>query len=184
VINEERLELDLCSCPFCGDTALEIKPVLLRVWHVHCSGCRCKGPEGKTPDDAILKWNSILNEGKEQRQMIVSMNKETNDPKLTQKLWKAMRMKRMFTVAEISRISKTSKEVTGNYIRLLAKNGYIREEGRKKGEGATKIWRCIKSDLVTGPTWAELLAYNGDERTMQERHQKLQVIRVKARKAG
>jgi hypothetical protein len=175
---------DLCVCPFCGNEALEVRPVMIRMWNVHCLSCRCKGPEAETPDDAILKWNSILTKAEKQRQMIVSMSNDTTKPTLCFKMWKAIRMKRMFTNLEISRLTGAKEDTVGKYTRLLAKCGYLREEGTKKDEGKTKVWRCIKTDLVQGPNWAELIAYEGDEREFRKKHKRLQSIRVQARKAG
>jgi hypothetical protein len=154
---------------------------MIRFWNVHCSGCRCKGPEAPTPDEAIDKWNTILTKAEKQRQMILSMAKPKNDPKLTQKLWKAIRMKNLFTVTEIARLAKTHEGTVGNYVRLLKKNGFVRMYKRKSDN--TKVWLCLKSTQVNAPTWTELLTQN-DEGDQRRKHQQLKPIRVQARKTG
>lgn len=47
------------SCPFCGETALNVSKVpLTRTYAISCPGCGCMGPYGcRSVSGAVYEWN-------------------------------------------------------------------------------------------------------------------------------
>lgn len=145
-------------CPFCGGEELELRAVIFRQWNVHCldNACRCKGPDGLTPDDAIIKWNTVCDKSITERQEISTMQKDYQSPTITEKIWRAARAMRTFTATEAARITECNRETVYKYLNLLEKNNYLRIETQKNAPGAPNVYRCINVGQVKAPTWIEL----------------------------
>lgn len=143
-------------CVFCGHDRIDIKSYLLRSWHVYCVGCEARGPIGKTPDEALYKWNTTISKTKTERETILEGQIDYQNPQTVSLIWKAIRMRRVFTINEIELLSDQCRKTVYNYTRLLKKCGFVREEHRKKAQGAPVVFRCIKPEIIEAPGWTEL----------------------------
>lgn len=168
------LLFDPLSCPFCGGKELELRAVIFRQWNMHCLDCRCKGPEGLTPDEAVFNWNTIYDKSVTARQKISSMQKDYRSPSITKKIWKAARALRTFTAKEAARITECNRDTVYKYLNLLEKNGYLRIETQKEAPGAPNVYRCIRADEVKAPSWIDLklteqeyLRYKRDKKSLK-----------------
>ena len=56
------------------------------------------------------------------------------------KIWKAMRIKRIFTIKDICELTDASEEAVGNYMRILKSHSLVRQTRRT---GRTKNWQLI-----------------------------------------
>ena len=52
-------KIPIKSCPFCGETALNVcKVPFSKTYAISCPGCGCMGPYGcKTVSGALYEWN-------------------------------------------------------------------------------------------------------------------------------
>lgn len=53
-----------------------------------------------------------------------------NKPTLRDKMWKAIRMKRCFTFAQIQLLTGCQRNSVRNFVKLLERDGYVRKTGR------------------------------------------------------
>jgi len=164
-------------CIFCGNTLLDLKAVVFRLWNIHCPSCGAKGPDGDDPDLAIINWNSYHNLSL-QRRKILDMPDETPS---THTLWKAIRAMRTFTVSDLAMITGVHRETAYKYAYLLEKADYLRLETKKKKPGAPNVYRCIRPKQVEPPTWTRLRYKRIDEAMTREHIKKLKPVRVKAK---
>lgn len=67
-----------------------------------------------------------------------------------EKIWKAVRMKREFSVDEIAALAAVSCDVVSRYVYQLFQAGYVRQGAmRKEADGRKRrLWRLAKN---TGP---------------------------------
>ena len=165
-------------CPFCGGTMLEINAIVFRAWFVHCNQCCSKGPEGKTPDAAVRGWNSYKNNHLQQRKNI-DMSKVDNTK--IDKIWRACRALRTFTVTEVRRITEIEHRATvRTYIYWLEKRGYLRIEGQKNKPGAPNVYRIVHSQTVNAPGWTQLRYPEADKAMRRENVRHMKPIKVSA----
>lgn len=48
---------EMKPCPFCGSESVVVRKQIEPSSWVSCLICGALGPDGKTPEDAIVKWN-------------------------------------------------------------------------------------------------------------------------------
>lgn len=146
------------SCPFCGGQELELRAVIFRHWKVHClnTDCLCRGPDGKTPDIAVAEWNTLTENCINERQDMSQVTKEYQNPKVPQKIWKAARALRSFTINDVIRITECSSKIVRKYLSLLEANEYLRIEQHNNSTGVPTSYRCIQPRVVTAPPWLSL----------------------------
>lgn len=148
-------------CPFCGAEDLELRAIVFRQWNVHClnTDCLCKGPDGKTPDLAVSKWNSLTENSINQREKMSQLAKDYQNSAVIKKIWKATRSLRSFTTKDVARVTECHLEIINKYLSLLKKNEYIRLESNENSTTETdepNIYRCIKPRTVKAPSWLDL----------------------------
>lgn len=166
-------------CPFCGGTELEIRPVVFRHWNVHCTHCHCKGPVGESPDKAVMTWNNHHNPSIQKRKEIQMADIEDSK---TDKIWKACRALRTFTVSQVQRITEIEKrETVRKYIYLLEQCGYLRIEGQKNAPGAPNVYHIVRSKVIEAPDWHQLRYPEADEAMRKEDIKDLRNVKVKAK---
>lgn len=145
-------------CPFCGGKLLELKAVLFRHWNIHCLNnfCLCKGPDGKTPDLAVIKWNSLEEDCISQRKQVSQLVKDYRERSVAVKIWKAARTLRDFTIKGIIRITGCHKKTVILYLSLLEKNEYLKKEQKGLMDTDDVRYRCIRPRVVKAPPWLSL----------------------------
>lgn len=146
-------------CPFCGGIPLELRCITFRHWNFNClnTDCLCKGPDGKNPDQAVVKWNSLTKCCIKQRKYEKQLAKDFQNPAIPKKIWKAARSLKTFTFEEITRISECHQETVNKYLSLLEENEYLSIESQKSSNSTLKsTYRCIKPRTVKAPSWIGL----------------------------
>ena len=147
-----------CPCPFCNGESLELRAVVFRQWNIQClkTDCRCKGPNGKTPDQAVIKWNSLNKNCINQRKNSSKIVKDYQTDSVPTKIWKAIRTLGTFTIEEVVRLTEFHHETVKKYISLLENNKYLRRESDTTSNTKSKTYRCIKPRTVKAPSWFDL----------------------------
>jgi hypothetical protein len=165
-------------CPFCSGDQLKIIAVVFRTWYVKCSHCGATGPLGQTPDGAVLAWNSTKNRTLQQRKSI-DMSR-VNQSKID-KMWKACRAMRTFTVNEIMRLTGIEhRDTVRKYLYLLEQCDYLRIETQKECPGAPNIYRVVRQNVVKAPEWNQLRYPQADQAIRRENVRFLKPIKVSA----
>lgn len=179
---QQGLIIEPRPCPFCGGVELELRAVVFRQWNIHClnSDCRCKGPDGKTAEQAVLRWNNVNQNAITKREDISQMQQEYQDPTTTDQIWKAARVLRTFTVKQMTRVTDLNRETVAKYLYLLEKNDYLRIEGQKSKPGAPNVYRCIKPKEVVAPGWVELQLTDEEYQRYKKDKQTLNWQKIKA----
>lgn len=103
------------------------------------------GITGKQADSAI---SQLMNLGHITR---ISMGKyrfctvqeDNRMDRLDEKLWRAMKVKRLFTAADLALLAETTVPHVYKFVRRYVALGYIKQQGRKKtyGSGTAKQYR-------------------------------------------
>ena len=145
-------------CPFCNYRKLELRAVVFREWNIHCrnSECNCKGPTGKTPDIAVTKWNSLTPNCLDDRKSLDQLLREFKDPNTVEKMWRAIRKLREFTIKEIAMMTSSDQTIVKKYIFLLEENDYLKISESNRNSQEPNIYRCLKPRKVKPPNWLDL----------------------------
>lgn len=58
-LSDNELLHQLLNCPFCGHSCIILLDAAIdeNLFIACCTACGCDGPFGKTPQEAINKWN-------------------------------------------------------------------------------------------------------------------------------
>lgn len=169
-------------CPFCGGEELELRAIVFRQWNIYClhTECLCKGPDGKTPDLAVSKWNSMTENSIRERENMSQLAKDYQNSAVIKKIWKATRSLRSFSAKEVARVTECHLETVKKYLSLLKRNEYLRLESQKDPSIEPNIYRCIKPRTVNAPSWLDLQLSPREYQVYREEKKSMKWTKIQA----
>jgi Mn-dependent DtxR family transcriptional regulator len=82
------------------------------------------------------------------------LERKKNPATTRDRIWKAMRIKRIFLVKDIMKLAEVKKASAMNFIHILLRNGYVRKVGQR-GHREGCHWQLIRDDGPDRPALNE-----------------------------
>lgn len=70
----KTIEKTLKTCPFCGSHNVRVNGVIFP--SAACEDCKCYGPVGFSKEDAVNKWNKMVNKREDAQTFEIVVTKD------------------------------------------------------------------------------------------------------------
>ncbi len=111
------------------------------------------------------------------------LKKNKKPGKIRDRMWKAMRIKRIFLLKDIMKLADVKEATAMNYIKILERNKYARKVGQR-GQREGCHWQLVQDDGPERPVLKECPEVNDDWNRVETPQAKPSAKRCEASQRG